>query len=169
MSTGAKKEKTLEPKSLALRRPSDVVLRLEQDTEQMFQEFFRHPFFRFWGPERWWPGRSLSPQIPAVDVYEEKDDLIVKAEVPGLTKEDLEVSLSESVLTIKGERKKEEEVQRDSYYQNELSYGSFVRTVELPVEVKTDQVKAFFKDGILEIRLPKTEDAKSKTIKLKID
>lgn len=168
MSAIAKKEKTKEPESLAPKGTPSVISRLEQDMEQTFQDFLRHPFFRFWGPDRWWLGKSLSPQAPAIDVYEEKDELVVKAEVPGLAKEDLDLSLSDSVLTIRGERRKEEEVKRDDYYRSELSYGSFTRTVELPVEVKTDQAKASFKDGILEIRFPKTEGTKRKTIKLKV-
>ena len=95
--------------------------------------------------------------------------MVVKAELPGLSKEDLDVTLTESTLTLKGEKKKEEEVREKNFYRSERSSGSFVRTIELPSEVKTDQTKASFKNGILEIRLPKTEDAKKKVTKVKID
>ena len=111
----------------------------------------------------------LSLQMPAIDVYEEKDEVVVKAELPGLSKEDLDVTLTESTLTLKGQKKKEEEVKEKNFYRSERSSGSFVRTIDLPAEVKTDQVKASFKNGVLEIRLPKTEDAKRKVTKVKID
>jgi len=75
----------------------------------------------------------------------------------------------ESTLTIKGEKKKEEEIKEKNYYRSERSSGSFTSTLELPAEVKTDQAKASFKDGILEIRAPKTEEAKKKLMKVKID
>jgi HSP20 family protein len=104
-----------------------------------------------------------------VDLYEEKDDIVVKAELPGMEKDNIEVNLSENRLTIKGEKKKEEEVKKEGYYRSERSYGSFVRTLELPSEVQTDKVKAAFKNGVLEIRLPKTEEAKKKETKVKVD
>jgi HSP20 family protein len=106
---------------------------------------------------------------PAVDLYEEKDDIVVKAELPGMEKDNIEVNLSGNRLTIKGEKKKEEEVKKEGHYSLERSYGSFVRTLELPREVQTDKVKAAFKSGILEIRLPKTEEAKKKETKVKVD
>ena len=106
---------------------------------------------------------------PTVDLYEEKDDIVVKAELPGLEKDDIEVNLSDNRLTIRGEKKQEEEVKRENYYRSERSYGSFSRTLELPREVQTDKVKAAFKNGILEIRLPKTEEAKKKETKIKVE
>jgi HSP20 family protein len=169
MSEATKKEKTKESESLAPRRAFETMSRVEQDMERMFHEFWRRPFSNLWEPERWWPSRAVTLQMPAVDVYEEKDDVIVKAEVPGLSKEDLDVTLTESTVTIKGEKKKEEEIKEKNYYRNERSCGSFARSIELPAEVKTDHAKASFKDGILEIRLPKTEEAKKKTTKVKID
>ena len=169
MSEATKKEKTKETEFLAPRRPFEAISRMEQDMERMFHEFWRRPFLNLWEPGRWWPSKALSLQTPAVDVYEDKDDVVVKAEVPGLSKEDLEVDLTESTLTIKGEKKKEEEIKENNYYRSERSSGSFTRTFELPAEVKTDQAKASFKDGILEIRVPKTEEAKKKLRKVKID
>jgi HSP20 family protein len=72
-------------------------------------------------------------------------------------------------LTIKGEKKKEEEVKQEDYYRCERSYGSFLRTLELPTDVHADKVKASFRDGVLEVRLPKTEQAKAKEIKIKVE
>lgn len=106
---------------------------------------------------------------PTVDVYEEKDDIVVKAELPGIDKDNIKVNLTDHTLTIKGEKKKEEEVNQENYYRCERSYGSFVRTVELPGEVHADKVKASFKNGILEVRMPKTEQAKVKEIKVNIE
>jgi HSP20 family protein len=104
-----------------------------------------------------------------LDVFEEQDDIVVKAELPGIDKENIEVNLTDRTLTIKGEKKKAEEVKEENYYRCERSYGSFLRSVELPKDVHADKVKASFKNGILEVRVPKTEEAKSKAIKVKVE
>jgi HSP20 family protein len=106
---------------------------------------------------------------PIVDVFEEKDDIVVKAELPGIEKDNIEVNLTDHTLTIKGEKKKEEEIKEENYYRAERSYGSFLRTLDLPRDVRADQVKASFKNGILEVRMPKTEEAKAKEIKVKVE
>ena len=169
MSEATKKAMVQKPESVVPRRPLETMSRLEQDMERLFHEFWRRPLLSLWGPEHSWPGRILSLQMPAMDVYEEKDEVVVKAEVPGLSKEDLEVTLTESTLTLKGEKKKEEEIKEEHFYRSERSSGSFARSIELPSEVKTDQAKASFKNGILEIRLPKTEEARKKVTTVKID
>ncbi len=110
---------------------------------------------------------EISP--PAVDFFEEKDEIVVKAELPGMDKDEIEVNLTDHTLTIKGEKKKEEEVKDENYCKSERSYGSFMRTLELPTEVHSDKVKATFKNGVLEVRLPKTEQAKAKEVKVKVD
>lgn len=108
-------------------------------------------------------------RAPAVDLFEEKDDIVVKAEIPGIDKDSINVNLSDHTLTIKGEKKKEEEVKEENYYRSERSYGSFVRTLELPKDVHADKVKATFKNGVLEVRMPKTEEAKAREIKVKVE
>jgi HSP20 family protein len=138
------------------------------DLDRMFEDFLGRRLGTFW-PERWWPAAGIERTTPAVDLYEEKDDIVVKAELPGMEKDNIEVNLSDKRLTIKGEKKQEEEVKKEGYYRSERSYGSFVRTLELPREVQTDKVKAAFKNGILEIRLPKTEEAKKKETRVKVD
>jgi HSP20 family protein len=138
------------------------------DLDRMFEDFLGRRLRPFW-PERWWPTAGMEITTPAVDLYEEKDDIVVKAELPGLEKDNIEVNLSENRLTIKGEKKQEEEVKKEGYYRSERSYGSFLRTLELPTEVQTDKVKAAFKNGILEIRLPKTEETKKKETKVKVE
>ena len=106
---------------------------------------------------------------PIIDVFEEKDDIVVKAELPGMEKDKIEVNLTDHTLTIKGEKKKEDEVKEEDYYRGERSYGSFLRTLDLPKDVRADKVKASFKNGILEIRMPKTEEARTKEVKVKVD
>ena len=110
----------------------------------------------------------MSLAAPALDVYDQRDDLIVKAEIPGLSKEEIDISLEGNTLTIKGEKRKEEEVKEEDYYRSERAYGAFSRSIELPVAVQTDKVNASFKNGVLEIRLPKTEEAKKNVVKVKV-
>jgi HSP20 family protein len=169
MSEATKRAMIKKPESAVLPTTFETMSRLEQDMDRMFHEFWRRPFLSLWDHEHSWPGRMFSLQMPAMDLYEEKDEVVVKAELPGISKEDLDVTLTESTLTLKGEKKKEEEVKEKNFYRSERSSGSFVRTIDLPSEVKTDQAKASFKNGVLEIRLPKTEDAKRKVTKVKID
>jgi HSP20 family protein len=133
----------------------------------MMDDFFGRSM-RPWWPARWLRGDG-EITAPVVDVYEEKDEVVVKAELPGLDKKDIEVNISDSELILKGEKKKEEKIDEENYYKCERSYGAFLRSVELPTDVQADKVKASFKNGILEIRLPKTEEAKTKEIKVKID
>jgi HSP20 family protein len=135
--------------------------------DRMFDDFRRWP--SLWGTERWWPSRELGLRVPPVDVYEEKDQVVVKTELPGLGKDDVSLTLSEDTLTIRGEKKKEEEVKEEDYHRWERSYGSFVRTVELPVQVKGDEAKADFKNGVLTVRLPKSEEAKRRQIQVKVE
>jgi HSP20 family protein len=103
---------------------------------------------------------------PLVDIVENKDGLLLKVEIPGVKQEDISLSLEDNVLTVKGERKYEAQTNEDGYSRVERRYGAFSRTVLLPPTVDADQVKATYKDGVLEILLPKQEEAKPKTIKV---
>ncbi|MCS7262735.1 MAG: Hsp20/alpha crystallin family protein [Aquificaceae bacterium] len=103
---------------------------------------------------------------PAVDVYETDQELVVKAELPGVKKEQVEVSIRDNALIIRGEKKEEKEENVETYQRLERVYGRFERVVHLPREVKPDAAKAEFKDGILEIRIPKAESAKEKRIEI---
>ncbi|NOY65353.1 MAG: Hsp20/alpha crystallin family protein [Nitrospirae bacterium] len=140
-----------------------------EEIERWFDEFFRRPFSLF-GPS--WLPRVKMPGFeeisPSVDIFEEGDDVVVKAELPGMKKDDIEVTLSDDTITISGEKKREEKVEKKNYYRYERSFGSFTRSFRLPVDVQTDKAKATFKDGILEIRIPKTEEAKQRARKLEI-
>lgn len=109
--------------------------------------------------------QELSPDI---DLYEDQNEIVVKAELPGMTKDDIQISLNDNILTIRGEKKKEEEDQGKDYYRSERVYGAFVRSLALPAEINPDKVRATFRNGVLEIRLPKTEQAKKKEIKVNV-
>jgi len=106
---------------------------------------------------------------PAVDIYEDKDNIIVKAELPGMKKEDLSIEVKDNVLTLSGERKHEEETKKENFHRIERSYGKFSRSFTLPDSVKVDKVKANYKDGVLEISLPKAEEAKTKAIPIRVE
>jgi len=101
---------------------------------------------------------------PTVDVYEEKDEIIVKAELPGVDKKDIHVDVDRGVLNLKGERKHEEEVKEENFYRKESAYGKFERSFKLPGGTDFDKITADFKDGILKVRVPKTEEKKPKQI-----
>ena len=111
----------------------------------------------------------LSGWTPALDVYEEKDNYVVKAELPGMKKEDIEVSMHGESLSISGERKSEMKEEEGEICRAERYFGRFQRTVTLPAAVAADEVKAQYKDGILTITLPKTEEAKPKQIDVSVN
>ena len=164
-----KKEERQESRGLAPRRSFPEPHRMEREMERMFDNFFS-PRWNPFEQGRFWSARGKE-DVPAVDldVYEERDEIVAKAELPGMDKSEIEVNITEGLLTIKGEKKKKEETKDGHYYYSERSYGSFVRTIELPREVQTDQARANFKNGVLEIRLPKTEQAKKKETKIIVE
>jgi HSP20 family protein len=164
----AEKGKAKETRELAPWRPFADLTRWERDMERMMDDFFDRRM-RPWWPERWFRTEDMLTNAPAMDVFQDKDEIVIKAELPGMEKENVEVNLIDHTLTIKGEKKKEDEVKEEHYYRSERSYGSFVRTLQLPADVQADKVKASFKNGVLEVRLPKTEEAKTKEIKVKVD
>lgn len=119
-------------------------------------------------PDLTQPSHLLSGWTPALDVYEDKDNFIVKAELPGMKKEDIDVSLHDGSLSISGERKSETKHKDAEVYRAERFYGRFQRTVTLPAPVAADNVKAQYKDGVLTVTLAKTEEAKPKHIDVSV-
>ncbi len=105
-------------------------------------------------------GNLFSGWTPALDVYQDKDNVFVRAELPGLKKEEIELSLHEGVLTLSGERKREEETREGASFRSERFFGKFQRSVELSGTVDSTKVTAAYKDGILTVTLPKAEEAK---------
>ncbi len=103
---------------------------------------------------------------PLVDIYETNEDIVVKAEIPGMKKEDIEINITDNVLTIKGEKKQERKMQNEDYHRIECSYGTFQRSFSLPKAIKPDNVTASYKDGVLTITIPKAEEVKPKRIQI---
>lgn len=112
--------------------------------------------------------RLLSGWTPAMDVFEQKDNVVVRAELPGMKREDIEVSLHDNTLSISGERKFEESNKDHEVYRSERFFGRFQRSVSLPTLVSGDKVKASYKDGVLTVTLPKAEEAKPKHIDVSV-
>ena len=126
-------------------------------------------FNRFFGSSGWLPGTYFSKGFtPAFDVSETDEDILVKAELPGVDPKEIEVNLVGSTLTIKGEKKEEQEEKTENVRRIERSFGCFSRSVTLPCEVKEDQVEANFKNGVLNLKLPKAESSKKRSIKIDI-
>jgi HSP20 family protein len=103
----------------------------------------------------------------AVDIYESSDGLVVKAAIPGMNPEDLDITVTGDVLNIKGETKQEEEIKEENYHRREFRYGSFCRSVRLPVEVDSSKAEATYKDGVLTLAFPKPEGKKPLSISVK--
>ena len=105
---------------------------------------------------------------PAVDIYETNDSFVVSADLPGLNKDEIQIDLKDNTLTLKGEKKFEEKVSKDNYIRIERAYGSFVRSFTLTQNVDPEKIKAKYKEGVLEITIPKKEEAKPKQIKVEL-
>lgn len=130
---------------------------LRKDMERLFERFF----------EPLGDAPALGAWEPKVDVSETKDAVTVKAEIPGVKPEDIQLSLQEGVLTLKGEKEDEKEEKDQQFHRVERSYGSFLRIVRLPAAVDAGKVNATFKNGVLTVTLPKTTEAKGTTIPIK--
>jgi HSP20 family protein len=154
--------------SLAKTEPTSALSPFEE-FERRFEDFFRRPFSLMEAPWlRRWP--ALAGEVsPAMDIFEEGGDIVVKAEIPGMKKEEIHVDINEKAVTVSGEKRKEEKVERKDYVHLERTFGSFARTFALPAEVQTDKARATFKDGILEVRMPKTAEAASRARKVAIE
>jgi HSP20 family protein len=136
------------------------------EMEKLFEDFWRRPFSLLG-----WPEMRVAERFeisPSVDIYEEGNELVLKADLPGITKDEVEINVTDNVLTLTGEKKREEKVERENYFRYERSHGSFCRRFHLPDGIDTEKIKAHYKEGVLEVRLPKTEEAKQKTKKISI-
>jgi HSP20 family protein len=146
-------------KELTPWRPFGELSSLRREMDRLWENFFGERLLtRMW--EREW--------APSLDVSESKDNFVVKAEVPGIDAKDIDISLTGDVLTIRGEKKQEKEEREEDYHLVETSYGSFSRSVRLPAEVESNKIKASYKNGILNITLPKSEKVKAKEVKSKV-
>lgn len=138
------------------------------EIERLFENVWTRPYSLFgtsWPEAQLCDMRDLSP---SVDIYEEGKELVIKADMPGVTKDDLKLEVTDNTLTISGEKKKEDKIERENYFRYERSHGSFYRSFELPEGTDTDKVKAHFDNGVLEVRIPETGKAidKARTISI---
>jgi len=137
--------------------PFSDLVSLRDDMDQLFETFFgQHSEDRkgFW--------------TPILDIEESNGNIVVKAEIPGMEKDEIKVSVRNNMLSISGERKQEIETKDKTFHRIERSYGKFSRTITLPSEVDADKIKAAYKDGVLNITLPKPESMKPKQIEVEI-
>jgi HSP20 family protein len=145
--------------AMARRTPTWGLTRWEPGRE--LQRLFEEMFGRSEGEQGGWQAGAWAPPV---DLYETDDAFMLKAELPGLTKDDIHIEIHDHTLSLRGERKHETEVKEERYHRQERSYGSFQRSFWLPTTVDADKVQATFKEGVLELRLPKHEAAKPKRV-----
>ena len=140
--------------------------------EEMDRFFDNHPLSEWMRPfhltrPSWAElGAPFEGKMPKVDVIERDNEIIVKAEMPGVDKKDLDISVTKNSVTIQGSTSHEEKEEKGNHYRCEISRGSYSRTLTLPTEVNEDKSKAKFKDGILELTLPKVEKSKRRKVKI---
>jgi HSP20 family protein len=141
-------------------KPFDELTTFRREMDRLWERFFS---------ER--PGLDMLEKAwePALDISETKSDIVVKAELPGIDPKEIDISLTGDTLTIRGEKQQEKEEKEENYYRIERSYGIFSRTIKLPVSVQNDKIKASYQHGVLKITLPKSEEAKQKQIKIKVE
>jgi len=132
---------------------------LREEIDKMFEDFFGKTDFPSIGDGEW---------IPPIDVQQTKKDVVVMMDIPAIDPKEISISIMEDRITIKGERKREEEVKEVDYYRSERVYGSFQRIIQLPAEVVGDKAKASYKDGVLKITIPKSQKAVPKEVKVEV-
>jgi HSP20 family protein len=140
-----------------------------QDLEHLFEEFLnrRWPRQAGWEWPRWGEMSSLlERQVPSVDIIDADKEVVVRAHLPGIEKNDLDVSIAERTLTIKGSTRKEEKEEKDNFFRQEIRTGAFSRSLLLPADVNAAKAAATFKGGVLELRLPKARSVKSQKVPL---
>jgi HSP20 family protein len=138
--------------------PAESLTTLRREVDRLFESFFDG------GPRHFW-GRGAEP---AVEICDTKDAVVVKAQVPGVSKDQLQVNITEDMLTLKGEMQEEEKQEGKNFYRQEFHYGAFERTIHLPMAVQADKATAQLKDGVLEITLPKSASAQAKVKQIPI-
>lgn len=152
---------------LLSRPPVARLTHWDEQFRQMFGEFVAEALSPSCDGHRPIPfGSSTSP--PDMDLYEHNNELVVKAELPGMEEEDIQVNFSDCQLFLKGDKKRDTGLKEENYYFSECSYGPFLRILDLPSDVEVEKARRTFKKGILEIRLPKTAEIKKETIPIRV-
>ena len=134
-------------------------------TQDRFNHVFNDTFARVFGDQQ---EPTQHAWVPPVDIYETGDSLVLKAELPGINPDDVEICVEDNTLYLKGERKFEKEVKEENLHRVERSYGTFTRSFALPSTIDSDKVKAEYENGILTLTMPKREEAKPRTIKINV-
>lgn len=148
-----------------VRLPARDLGNLQDRMNRLFDESFRGVAPRPGAEEDWALGGSWAP---AVDIYEQEGNIVLKAEVPGVDPKDVDILVENNVLTLGGERKFDADVKKESYHRVERSYGTFTRSFTLPNVVDTDKIKAEYKEGVLRVTLPKKDEAKPRQISISV-
>ncbi len=138
--------------------PFREMMSLRDAMDRLFEDSFVRPW-------HFWPGMG-GGELP-LDMYQTANDVVVKAALPGVKPEEVDISITGDTLTIRGEHKEEQEVKQEDYFYKEHRFGSFSRSVTIPVQVKSDKAEATFDNGILTLTLPKAEEIKPRQIKVK--
>jgi HSP20 family protein len=134
---------------------------IQHEMNRLFDRFLGRPLAPASGMDR-------QPWVPILDMYETSDDLIVNFELPGVREKDISLSVTGDLLTVKGEREFNHQLGDDNSLHTERVYGKFERSIRLPMPVQADRVSATYRDGMLEVRLPKTDEVRPKEIKIEV-
>jgi HSP20 family protein len=146
--------------------PFRDLVSLQERMNRLFDESYRSRGGAAAGQDDEWAlGGSWAP---AVDIYEREGNIVLKAEIPGVDPKNVDIRVENNTLTLRGERKLDDEIKRDSYHRVERSYGAFTRSFTLPNVVDQEKIKAEYKDGVLHLTLPKREEAKPKQISINV-
>ncbi len=171
MAKSAKKAgKPAASKDIEVRREPARALSPFEDMDRMFESFFPRGWLRPFHWERPWfkeVGSMMEALRPHVDVVDREEDIVVRAEIPGVKKEDLDVSVTDGTVTIKGTTSHEEKEEKGEYFRQEISRGAFSRTIGLPGDVQGDKARASFNEGVLELTLPKAAKSKRRRIEIR--
>ena len=148
--------------ALVRRQPFEDLMDMRDELGRFFDEFFgeRLPARRGEGNPSW---------APRVDISENDEEIILKADTPGMSKDDIKITLNDNVLSVSGEKKIERDEKKENYHRIERVFGSFHRSFYIPTNVDSEKISASYKDGVLEVRLPKKEEAKPKEIPVKVE
>lgn len=148
-----------------VRRETDPMAALRSEMDRLFDDFGRS-----FGLGEWpaWPASPIAAFAPSVDVDEHDDEVRITAELPGLDEKDFELSLDRDALTLRGEKRREHEEEREGRYHTERVYGTFERRIPLPCEVEADRTKAEFRKGVLHVTLPKAADARRRRVQIPV-
>lgn len=134
---------------------------MKRDMDRLFEDFFV-------GRRPRWSQTEGGIIVPNIELFDRGNDLVLRAEIPGAEKENIDLSITKDSITIKGEITKDESIRQEDYFVSERIYGSFSRTVQMPFEIDEDKAAATLKKGILEVVLPKKEDAKAKEVRIEV-